>query len=641
MSLRRFAFFVLVACSSSSSTPTTNPYPSHSGALALTKDGSELYVVNPDADSVSAINTASGKLDREILLAPAHPAVDGNGNYAPSVMPRNVALSPDGTTLYVTGERSGQLHIVNVASGTQQAVPVGSEPVGLVVSDDGGSVFVACSQDNTVVRVDAQTHAVATANVPTEPWALALSPDGKTLFATQFLTAAGLTAIDTASMNVISISPIPDIAPRGDKRLAHGQARGLYDIVARPGMTELWISHILLGTDTAQPDLDFESTVFPAITVMSSGGLVQQVMSINAQDVPGVNGAFGDIVSGPHAIAFTHDGDYALMVDDDSEDVLIVDARTHVEVGLVRPLPGHQPEGIVLSPDDKTAYIHERNTVDIAVLSLDRSSGTLVATLAGAPISAISSDPMPAQMRLGQHLFYSANTDEYPISKNHWVACASCHLEGRSDAVIWRFAQGPRDTPTNAGGLIGTGFLFRTADRTKVEDYWRTIDTEQGGSFDPNDPTDVTLLSAIALYVNYAIPFPIPPTTNLSLVTQGQSLFMSIGCASCHAGPRFTDSGSGNPTLNLSGPVVLHNVGTCDTSIYPDIPHTDIQGDPRDPCAYDTPSLRGVASTPPYMHDGRSPTIEDAVHVMYNAIPNTTPLDPSAEAALVEYLRSL
>ena len=61
----------------------------------------------------------------------------------------------------------------------------------------------------------------------------------------------------------------------------------------------------------------------------------------------------------------------------------------------------------------------------------------------GLPIPRLdSSDPMPADMRLGQRLFYSANSAEFPMTQNFWVACASCHLEGRSDAVTWLFAQG-------------------------------------------------------------------------------------------------------------------------------------------------------------------------------------------------------
>lgn len=651
----RYVFISLLACGTS--TPVASTYAAHSSSLALTANGSELFVVNPDADSVSAINTVNRLLEREILLAsPArHPTPNEGGAYVPSVLPRALALSSDGTTLYVTGMRSGMLHVVDVATGTTQStVSVGSEPVGVVISNDGKSVYVASSQDNKVVRVDVASLTVTTtANVPNEPWALALSPDGTTLYVTHFL-GAQVTAIDVSSMSVIQTSVIPDVAPRGDVRLSNGQPRGLYDAVVRPSTTDLWVVHELLGTTTAEPNLNFESTAFPAVTVMSSvspsshgaqAGVVQQVMSTNAQDVPGVNGAFADVVSGPHAIAFTHDGAYALVADDNSEDILVIDANAHVEVALVRPLPGHQPEGIVIAADDSFAYVQERNTNDVIAIALDRSTGVLVPTVDGTPVATLTTDPMPQEMRFGQHLFYSSNSDEYPISKNHWIACATCHMEGRSDAVTWRFLEGPRDTPTNGGGTINTGFLLRTADRTQVQDYWRTINDEQGGTFDPTDPEDVTLLNAIATYVNYGIPFPVPPTTDPTLVAKGKTIFTGIGCVQCHDGPRFTDSGSGNPTLDLSGTVLLHDVHTCaTTSIFPDVPHTDIQGDPRDPCLFDTPSLSGLASTPPYMHDGSSPTIADAVHRMYPVVNNgvgVPPLGADDEAALVEFLRSL
>jgi hypothetical protein len=271
----------------------------------------------------------------------------------------------------------------------------------------------------------------------------------------------------------------------------------------------------------------------------------------------------------------------------------------------------------------------------------DGGRGDVVGLVVDGTIPGLMADPMPPDLRLGQHLFYSANSDEYPITKNHWVACASCHLEGRSDAVTWLFAQGPRDTPSNAGGMIGTGFLFRTADRTAVEDYWRTINVEQGGAFDPE--ADADLLAALATYVNHAIPLPVPPTTDPTLVATGRAIFErgDIGCAGCHGGPRFTDSGDGNATLDLAGPVVLHDVGTCATAPYADVAHTDIAGHPRAACMFDTPSLSGLASSPPYLHDGRAATIRDVLELTRGTMGNIAPLSSADEDALVEYLRSL
>ena len=261
-------------------------------------------------------------------------------------------------------------------------------------------------------------------------------------------------------------------------------------------------------------------------------------------------------------------------------------------------------------------------------------------------------------------MFYSANSDQLPLTQNHWVACATCHLEGRSDAVTWKFAQGPRDTPSNAGGMLDTGFLFRTADRNQVQDYWRTINIEQGGHFSIDNSSQKTLLDALAAFVNEAIPAPVPPSTDTThtlqgqaladLRTQGKTLFTQLGCATCHSGPALTDSGAGNPTLDLTGPVVstqtpggvlLHDVGTCSQADFPDVDHEDILGDARAACVFDTPSLRGLADSAPYLHDGSAATLDDVVPSMLAAVAqpglSAPTLTADQQRALVEYLRSL
>ena len=598
----------------------------HSSSLALSTDGKTLYAANADADSISVIDTASRSVTATIALGPTPTVVAGA--YTPAIMPRTLALSLDGATLYATGERSGMLYAIDLASQVQTSVAVCSEPIGVLAGQ--AAVFVACSQDHVVAKVVGMQLA-GTVAVAGEPWGLGWAPDGS-LLATLFL-GPGAAQIDVATFAAATAIAIPDVAPRADARYAHGQVRGIYDVALRPGTHELWFAHELLGTDTAQPTLDFERTAFPAISVVQNGALVT-TLSTDAQDVAGIDGAFGDVVSGPHALAFTHDGAYALVVDTNSEDILVVGAN-RVESSLVRPLPGHMPEGIAIAPDDSAAYIDERNTGDIAVLSIN--SG--VVTVDGPPIARLAADPMPAELRLGQHLFYSANSDEYPLTSNHWIACATCHMEGRSDAVTWLFDQGPRDTPTNAGGMLGTGFLFRTADRQQVQDYWHTVNLEQGGSFDP--VAQKTLLDALAAYVNGAIPAPIPPATDATKVARGAQLFATAGCATCHSGPKYTDSGSGNPTLDLGGVVLLHDVGTCNSGTFPDVAHTDIDGDARAACMFDTPSLVGIASSAPYFHDGRAATLMDVLEQTRGKMGDISSLSADDEAALVEYLRSL
>jgi cytochrome c peroxidase len=132
-------------------------------------------------------------------------------------------------------------------------------------------------------------------------------------------------------------------------------------------------------------------------------------------------------------------------------------------------------------------------------------------------------------------------------------------------------------------------------------------------------------------------------------------VFSDIGCATCHRGSAKTDSGMDNVALDLTGPIVstptvggvlLHDVGTCVTSgDFPDVDHSDINGDARGACAFDTPALRGLTDSAPYMHDGSALTLDDTVTIMLPATvaAGQTPptLSSSDRQALVEYLRSL
>jgi cytochrome c peroxidase len=389
--------------------------------------------------------------------------------------------------------------------------------------------------------------------------------------------------------------------------------------------------------------LDFQSTVFPTIsTLTADGGAEGRRLLFAPLQVPGVDGAFIDVVSGPRAIAFSPDGTLALMADSGSEDVLVFDATSGNERGLVRPLPAAMLEGITVDHRGARAYVDGRNTHNVVVLDLSPADGADAVTVDGDPIERLVADPMPAPLRLGQRLFYSANSSAFPVTQNFWVSCSSCHLEGRTDAVTWLFSVGPRDTPSNAGGPINTGFLLRQALRNSVVDYDTTINVEQGGSFHRDDAMARPLLDALAGFVNFAIPYPQNPnrSTDGTLTPaqqQGQAIF-AARCTSCHTGPHLTDSGSGNPTLDLNGPIVLHDIDTCVKSGFVDQPAPDdVVGMMHTACDFDTPTLRGIFATPPYFHDGSAATLLDAV----NRLPAAAGLAADDQAALVEYLKTL
>jgi len=167
-------------------------------------------------------------------------------------------------------------------------------------------------------------------------------------------------------------------------------------------------------------------------------------------------------------------------------------------------------------------------------------------------------------------------------------------------------------------------------------------------------------LQALAAFVNYAIPFPQNPNLGPDgglTPSQANGKAVFAPCSRCHCsdsarysdagcgspGDFFTDSASGNPTLDLGGKVVLWDMSsyTCvmPPAPFPDEPSTDIDGGYRAPCEFDTPTLRGIFATAPYFHDGSAQTLDDAVMIMEG--PAKVDLSDSDRADLVAYLMTL
>jgi YVTN family beta-propeller protein len=629
--------------------PADQGVPAASRSLALSADGKSLWVVNTESDSISQIDLPTRSLKREILLAPVAPSVSSStGRFDPAIRPRALALVEPKAKIYVAGQAANRIIVVSLTTGAvTTSIAVGAEPTAVVATRDGTALFVVNHQSATVQKIDTATDRVTlTATVGEHPWGAALRADESLLFVSHLLINPGVTVLHTSSLSAAAFTPIPKQPPDPsiNKLLPNGEVRGAYTAIPRPNHGEIWVPHLLLATDTPQPALDFQSTVFPTFTLFEAGGsTVSQRLLLRPSTVLTATGAFTDVVSGPRDIAFTADGKIALAAMAQSEDVMVFDAVQHYEIGLVRPTPSALIEGVLVDASGAHAYLQGRASHNVTVLAITQGSQGVEVTVDGAPIECLASDPMPADMRRGLRLFYSSNSSVFPITQNFWVACASCHLEGQTDAVVWKFVEGPRDTPSNAGGPINTGFLFRQAVRNNVIDYDETIRVEQGGSYHRTSAAQLPDLLALAKFTNYAIPFPQNPNraADGSLTPSqlhGQSLFRTACAANCHAGPFLTDSGKNNPTLDLSGTVVLHDVGTCvTTGPYPDQASMDIDGHPRDPCRFDTPTLRSIFASPPYFHDGSAKTLNDVVR----RLPASSGLSQQDKDDLVAYLKTL
>ena len=85
---------------------------------------------------------------------------------------------------------------------------------------------------------------------------------------------------------------------------------------------------------------------------------------------------------------------------------------------------------------------------------------------------------------------------------------------------------------------------------------------------------------------------------------KGMEIFLQTGCQKCHDGP-----GLGGNSFQKIG--VRHPYANTN-----DIGRAKITGDGADRYQFKVPSLRNVALTAPYFHDGKVDTLNDAVRQM-------------------------
>ena len=472
----------------------------------------------------------------------------------------------------------------------------------------------------TVVRVDAATLAGhgATAVAPRKPWALAGRRRRQTLLVTHLL-GPGVTAIDPATLAARRDLAIPDVAPRGDSRLAHGQVRGLYDVAARPGTDELWVAHLLLGTDTAQPDARLRVDRVPGALDARAGRHAARDAARSTRRTSRASTARSPTSSPGRTRSRSRATARSRSSSTPTARTCSSSTRAARRGALLRPLPGPHARGHrARRPTTTLAYVDERNTERRRRRRRRRATATASRSPSTAtPIPRSRAIRCPPQLRLGQHLFYSAEQRRVPDHQNHWVACATCHIEGRSDAVTWRFAQGPRDTPSNAGGMLGTGLPVPHRRSQPGAGLLAHDQHRAGRPLRPDDRAGRAARRDRGLRRTTRIPLPDPADDrSATLVARGKAIFerADVGCATLPPGPRFTDSGAGNPTLDLAGTVLLHDVGTCVTTGHSPTSRTRRRRRPARR-VHVRHAVADAASrrSPPYLHDGSAATLRDVL----------------------------
>jgi len=292
-----------------------------------------------------------------------------------------------------------------------------------------------------------------------------------------------------------------------------------------------------------------------------------------------------------------------------------------------------------------------------------------------------ASNPVTAEkIALGRRLFF-----ETRLSADGSTACASCHdparafTDGRPIARGIGGRMGTRNAPTLVNrGYGARHFLDGRAD-TLEEQVLQPIDdpNELGRAVSAvvrtlgddaayrrlfaeafgREPDANGLAHALASYVRSILSgdsaFDRYQAGDRAALTDeqqaGLQIFLGKGrCSACHVGPNLTDEEFHNTGVAWAvgtGPDIPEATGA-----YRDVGRFGVTGRPDDLGAFKTPTLRDIARTAPYMHDGSLETL-DAVVDFYDGGGASNPhldrrigplrLTESEKGALVSFLASL
>lgn len=422
------------------------------------RDNNEAWVVNHISDSVSVVNTATLQVTATIqtLDEPADVVFAGNPQRAyvscssvntiqqfrpnnlefPAVNiaieaedPRALAVSPDGNTVYAAIFESGNGTTV-LAGGVEdvndtlafppQVVNVGVTPyAGQNPPPNNGNGFFppmapGLPQPPRVSQIVRQADDGRWLDDNDGDWTNMISGSQSGLSGRAFgwtLLDRDIAIIDTASLNVTYAERLMNIG----MALAVNPANGRVVLVGTEATNEKRFEPNINGT--------FVRVHWARV---NANGSAPSVLDLNAHldyQSSTVNAAQrGRSVGDPRGVDFSPDGATAWITGMGSNNVLVVDAGGE-RVG--DPIAvGDGPTGLVFDGGRNQVYVWNRFEASLSVIDANtRNELKRVALF----------DPTPEAIRSGRPFFY----DTHETSGLGQLACASCHVDGRTDRLAW------------------------------------------------------------------------------------------------------------------------------------------------------------------------------------------------------------
>jgi regulation of enolase protein 1 (concanavalin A-like superfamily) len=569
--------------------PPNGPGPANSSPIVLA--GRRVWNVNPDSNTITAINADQHTKLFEVPVG---------------ARPRTLAAGPDGQ-IWVACQDADRIDIVNPSTRlvtTSIPLPYGSQPHGILMSADGSHAYVSLEGYGAVARINAATQTVVDM-LGVGPTPRALARIGNRLLVTRFISPQTHAEVFDINLLTFTLTAVRQMAIETDPALdTTASGRGILNYLAgitiSPDGKEAWIAckkdNVLRGAHRDGQALNFENTVR---TVVARFDLTAN------SEVPSRRIDIDNSDSAVHVV-FSPLGDYAFVALQGNDRHGVIDVFTGQRVTQVAT--GAAPQGAVFDPQTNALFTQNFLGRSITASGLGQflRRGQLPIQIL-ATVGTVQNELLTPGVLAGKRIFY--NAEDPRMSRDAYISCASCHVDGGSDGRVWDFTdrgEGLRRTTDLRGRRgMGHGFVHWSANFDEIQDFEHDIRSAFGGrgfmsDADFLDGRDHPLgapkagvspeLDRLAAYVSSLTSVPASPFRTDGAATaagiRGRQLFMQLACATCHGGADYTDSALG----------ALHHIGTIEPASGSRLGGV-LEG-------IDTPTLLGLSHASAYLHDG-------------------------------------
>jgi len=575
--------------------------PASSSSIAVR--GGRVAVAVSDANAVSLMDGDSALREARVIGV-----CEG---------PRQLAFI--GARLVVSCPAVDRLTLIDPALGTvldTLTLPYGVRPFGVLEVDGAAVVSLTGTGEVAVVRIDGDRLTLdRRIGTIEDARALTLLPDGRVVVSRWRSPDTGgelavLNLLD-GSLEIVHLAVDPQMA--SDTEIG-GVPSYLESLAVSPDGRLLLVASLQAaigeGTYRVGRPLRFETTVRATLSFVEiptdGSALLEDFGRRRQLDNRGY----------ANAVVFSERGDFAYIATRGNRTVERYDVLADTLSGSIQDL-GYAIEG--LARQGATLFIDASLSRTVDAVMLDEGLEAFVPRDAR---STISVEPLESALLRGAQLFNDSADPR--LSRDGYIACAHCHLDGQDDHRVWDFTdrgEGLRNT-IDLSGRAGEseGPMHWSANFDELEDFENDIrsafrgtglmtDEDFAAHADTLGPPKRGLsddLDALAAYVrtlpSLRSPFREADGSLGDAAIRGKATFErpALGCTGCHSGASFTDSGFLSP-----GAPLLHDVGTLGPG----------SGARRGGAltGIDTPTLRMLWSSAPYLHDGSAATLHEVL----------------------------